>query len=442
MHNKNPKLLFFAWQFPPARAMASVRTWNIAKYLARLGWDVTVVTPNPSVWRHVDDPNKTIDDLKKEGIRRIITGHGWRCLDPNNLNCWNEGAGWFAGGICRRLVKRFGSDSAIGWVNAAQRACSHIELGSSDIILASGPPFSTFLLAQRLSKRLDLPYVLDYRDTWTVDPHSDQSAKASTIRKEANLLANSAAVTIVCDSWGSLLDRQYGLASKLKVITNGYDREDLATVKPHSFGHFAIVYAGSFYPPKRVISPVMAALGRIKTAAEANATEWYFHYFGQQPDHVRHEAERFGVMERVVFHGNVARSDVLAALRGAGVGIVITSILEGKSQEDEGIVPGKFFEIVGLGTPVLLIAPAEGDIHRIAETTALVHSFTGANIDGISNFLRHAINGNVPRGKSPEAYTWANVAKKLDSVLREAVKRKTVPSYIENRSRRHIAPFA
>ena len=65
---KRPKLLFLACFFPPVQGIGSVRTRNIAKYLARLGWEVTVVTPDPSVWRNVEDPEKVSMELDREGI--------------------------------------------------------------------------------------------------------------------------------------------------------------------------------------------------------------------------------------------------------------------------------------------------------------------------------------------------------------------------------------
>ncbi len=55
---KRPKMLFLACYFPPVHGSACVRTWNMAKYLARLGWDVTVVTPDPSLWRNVEQPER------------------------------------------------------------------------------------------------------------------------------------------------------------------------------------------------------------------------------------------------------------------------------------------------------------------------------------------------------------------------------------------------
>jgi hypothetical protein len=79
---RRPKLLILACSFPPVQAIASVRTGNIAEYLARLRWEVTVVTPDPSVWRNVEDPEKVSMELDREGIGRILTGYRWRCLEP------------------------------------------------------------------------------------------------------------------------------------------------------------------------------------------------------------------------------------------------------------------------------------------------------------------------------------------------------------------------
>src|SRR5688572_20355751 len=96
---RRPRLLFLAWTFPPASTMGSVRTWNTAKHLARLGWDVTVVTMDPALLRNPENTERTRQDLEKEGIRQILTDHDWRFLTSDRLVGWNQGLGWFVGGI-------------------------------------------------------------------------------------------------------------------------------------------------------------------------------------------------------------------------------------------------------------------------------------------------------------------------------------------------------
>ncbi|GKS64536.1 hypothetical protein YTPLAS72_18400 [Nitrospira sp.] len=105
---RRPKLLFLAYPFPPAKAPGCVRTWNIAMHLTRLGWDVTVVTPDPAILRNVEDDGKVSLELEREGIKRILTGQEWRCLAPNNLKSWNQDVGKFAGLVCRVVARRLG----------------------------------------------------------------------------------------------------------------------------------------------------------------------------------------------------------------------------------------------------------------------------------------------------------------------------------------------
>src|SRR5262245_37990806 len=196
---RRPKLLFFAYAFPPLKAIGSVRAWNIAKYLGRLGWEITVVTVDPSLWRHVDDPRKVTKELKREGIRRIVTGHRWRFLSPVHLSCWNQGLGWVVGGACRRVARYLGIYAEIGWIKPVEQASSSLTADDADVILATGPPFVAFRLAKSLSDRLARAHVLDYRDLWTENPHADNLilSHRNTKRTETMLLAGCAAVTIV-----------------------------------------------------------------------------------------------------------------------------------------------------------------------------------------------------------------------------------------------------
>jgi glycosyltransferase involved in cell wall biosynthesis len=418
--NRRPKLLFLAWPFPPLSISACVRTWNVAKYLARLGWDVTVVTPHPSIWRYVNSPEATDLQLRRESIRRILTRDRWRWLAPEGRKCWNQGLGWFIGGICRTIARRLDIDNGVGWIRVAEQACATLTSNDVDVILATGKPFAAFKLAKRLSERLRRPYILDYRDPWTGNPHRARPARLATVREEARLLADCAAATIVSPSWREAMDHRFGLGPKLHVITNGYDPEELADIKPYDFGHSAIVYTGNFYPPKRVISPVLAALKCLKEAMHGKDGKWYFHYYGGQGNHVGEEAERFGVVEQVVLHGNVPRAEALAAVKGAAVAVVITSVLEQATVADRGIMTGKVFEPLGLRTPILLVAPPGSDVETIAETTGLARRFTGRDVAGIASFLAETVSGRAPEPKNLDAYAWTNIAKRLDAVLREA----------------------
>ena len=183
----------------------------------------------------------------------------------------------------------------------------------------------------------------------------------------------------------------------MHIISNGYDPNELAGVEPYPFNHFAIVYVGGFYQPKRVITPVMAALQCLESADRNLDVDWRFHYYGWDEAYVREVAASAGLNDRVILHGNVPRREALSAIRGAGVAVVITSVTSKSTLEDRGIVTGKVFESLGLGTPTLLIAPPGSDIETIGETAGLARRFSGEDIGGIASFLCDAMR----RPRSP-----------------------------------------
>lgn len=413
-----PRLLFLACYFPPAHAIASVRAWNIAKYLARIGWDVTVVTPDPSVWLRAEDPAKVEVDLAREGIRRITTRYRWRNLSPDHLKCWDRKIGWVFGGLCRKIARYLGIDAGIGWIKEAERACARIAPDTVDVILATGNPFASFTLAKRLSDKFQCPYVLDYRDAWQPCAETLPSVRQTIRRRESDLVEGSSAVSSISTS---LLGDRPGLRGKMHVITNGFDPEEMAQIRPYEFGHFAIVYAGIFCPPKRVITPVMAGLRLLKERSGGLTVHWRFHYYGLEVDHVREEAARFGVLDKVAMHGRVSRTAALSAIRGAGVSLVITSVLEDQAVEDKGIVTGKLFDALGLGVPILLISPSESDAERIIKTSGLAQSVRGSDTDGMVSFIESVMSGTPPKARNPETYAWPNIIQKLDKILRRSL---------------------
>lgn len=408
-----PKLLFLACYFPPLQGSACVRTYNIAKYLARLGWDVTVVTPDPSVWRHLDASAERSIGSENGSLRRLLTGHRWRCLSPHTLNVPNHGLGWVAGGLCRRVARSIGIDQGMGWIQEAEKSCLGLSDRDVDLILASGPPFAGFHLAERLARRWRRPYVLDYRDPWVLQPKPGLAGLFG--KSEQELVERAAAVTAISTS---LLAMPIAGRPNFHVVTNGFDPEEMASVLPQPFDHFAIVYTGIFYPPKRVVTPVMRALRILKERLNGGERPWRFHYYGPQGDHVQAEARRCGVLEHVETHGRVSRAEALSAIRGAGVAIVITSVLEDKAQADKGIVTGKLFDAIGLGTPTVIVGPSGADLETIVETTGLAAQVPASEVERLAALLSDAMSGHTPSPKRPDTYAWPTLIKRLDDILK------------------------
>lgn len=413
------RLLFLAYDFPPINNIGCVRAYNIAKWLTRKGWEVTVVTPNESAWRRAAGAAELHEDLSRQGIRCMRTEHRWLSLLPVPFEGRKYSLAWAAGGASRRIATFLGIERESGWIGEAEKACSALTPADVDVIFASGPPFASFDLARRVAESLGRPYVLDYRDLWTGNPHARHAAPRRRIEREKQVLAASAAATGVSPSLRQSLRDQFGVGKGVHVISNGFDPEEMARVPKHDFGHFAIVYAGMFYPPKRTVRPLMEALRRVDQLDESQKP-WAFHYYGNQDEYVLSSAREFQVEHRVVVHGNVPRAHALSAVGGANVAVVVSSVYPEGSLQDKGIVTGKVFEAIGLGTPLLVIAPPGSDLEGVLAATRLGKRFAGTEIQGMAEFLRDAMSNGAASDFRAEPYSWENIVEQLDKVLREA----------------------
>ena len=79
-HNPDvPRLLVITYHFPPDGAIGGQRWAGLSKYLARLGWEVHVVTaaaegsqPSiPGVYRHYCCRRRTLNDVYRAAAHRL-----------------------------------------------------------------------------------------------------------------------------------------------------------------------------------------------------------------------------------------------------------------------------------------------------------------------------------------------------------------------------------
>ena len=105
-----------------------------------------------------------------------------------------------------------------------------------DAILSSGPPFSTFITAILLKKKIDIPVVLDFRDGWVGNPYFQKKGKIfinwqnKVIENKAVKIAHSA--LFVTDPLLQIYQHRYPqYKNKFELLTNGFDAEDISYAK-------------------------------------------------------------------------------------------------------------------------------------------------------------------------------------------------------------------
>ncbi len=419
---RSPKLLFFAYAFPPSRAIGAVRCWNIAKHLSRRGWDVEVVTINPALLTEPQPGMDVIADCVRENIRLRPTGFDWPILTGGGIKLapWQPN---ILARIARRVVNWIKLDPDRGWITAAVRACASLGPGDMDAVLVSAPPHIAFEAGANVARRLAVPLFLDYRDLWSLNPHSKRNATRKVWDLEARLLGFAQAVTVVSPSMSALLKSEFQFNKPIEVITNGFDNEEFDGIRPEGFDDFAVVYAGRFYPPSSTAKPLLEAIALVNRD-KAQEQPVRLHYFGSDQKHVKTAAVEAGASSWLINHGNVSRKIVLAALKGASAAAVVTTVEETATQAEMGILTGKLFDALGAQVPVLLISPKESDASTLVRENNFGGAFTGCESVAMGKWLSKLREDAKKHSGSSENFSWLQISAQLDVFLRGLLPKK------------------
>lgn len=416
-----PRLLFIASSFPPARLPGSPRTWSIATRLQEQGWDVTVVTTDAKQWLYTENDG----GRAQPGIRRVDVWHDWPFLQADLLRLprWMPP---LAGRVLRRGALAAGVDKHSGWTRALERRCAEFSAGDFDVVLVSAPPFSSLPAAMRIARRLRIPFVADYRDLWTLNPMRRGAPRHADVEAERAVTADAAAITTISPSSAQALADAFGVGAKTHVLTNGFDLRQIGDAAPAGYDHFAIIYAGTFYVPQRTVTPLTQALALINSR-KMIGRPWRFHYYGPQNDHVIAAAAEAGLpRQRFECHGSVSRPEALAATAGAGLVTIVTTVEREVTTAGRGVVTGKIFEAIGLGRPMLVVAPHGSDVETIVEAAGRGRVIPASETEEMAAAIAAVAAGDVPPPNTPESFDWTTLAARLDAILRGVLAAKEV----------------
>jgi glycosyltransferase involved in cell wall biosynthesis len=144
-------------------------------------------------------------------------------------------------------------DEKIGWIPATLvKALKLVRSEHIDVIFTSSPPNSVHLIGYLLKKLTGTPWVADFRDQWTDNPHYTPRSK---MVKRLNIILEQA-VYQACDrvvqvtyADRSRVSERFGVpVEKIATIPNGFDEADFLGKSPDEHrDQFVVTYFGNFY---------------------------------------------------------------------------------------------------------------------------------------------------------------------------------------------------
>ena len=387
------RLLFISYAFPPTGGGGVQRAAKFAKYLPSHGWNPTVLTvENPSVPVQDNDLSSELDPRTN-----IIRARTWepRYGLKKQLTASSQSGSNTIRRALRRICMRFlQPDPQILWNRSAFRlAAKTLRNQAHDVILVTGPPFSSFLLGCNLKKHFGLPLVLDFRDEWLIacqylenHEHDGASFRRQHAMMQRALKAADAIIATSMASAGELARHcsQANSSATVDCIYNGYDPDDMLRPARDNFDSpkLRIVYTGTLWKLTD-ISPLVSALLRLQRLAPQLSSRIELIIAGRQTQPQREVLERLaGSAISVVLHEYLPHSQSLQLAYTADLLVLLLADEPGT----ERVVPAKIFEYLALQKPILAIS-ALGETSDLLKQYSRSFLFKPDQIESISNWL-------------------------------------------------------
>ncbi len=398
------KTLMVTLRYPPSSSTGIIRTLKYQKYLPEFGWIADTLTG-----LHPGGASKVSEEPAHEG-----PGKTYRIAFPDFFDGAGrhvEHRGQSPNQASRRAVstalRRFAAylllpDSQALFAPAAFLR-SEAFVRQSEVVYASGMPWSGLVAAAMLVIRTPRPLVLDLRDPW-IEPggvrHDRFRNFIETLIEGATLTRASAVVVTAHGLREDLLRRRPSLAGRVHVLPNGYDEEDFQGPPALPLGPFDVIHTGIFYGTKGP-SDLFAGVRIWLTQHPRRRRDVRLRLVGPVRSSDREAALQHGLGDVVVFEPPVPHREAVARLRAARVAVAVDfGPIQAKTR-----VLSKVFEYMRSGKPLLFLSSG-GDTEAILRTCPRAVIVRKDDPQAVADALeRIASRPAPPEEFRPEPYT-------------------------------------
>jgi len=401
------RVLMLHYYFPPLVGMGSVRAVKLAAQLPAFGWTPAVVSARTG-------PDGVDPSLVPAGDEVVRTAQ-LRLRRPDTARPVASAPAGARGGV-RALLHRwvYRPDAQIGWYPFALRAARRVlRERPVDVLLSSSFPITAHLVARTLHRETGLPWVAEFRDTWSDGSAQDGRRLAADTALERALVREATAVVTVSDTWAELF-RARG-ARRAWTLTNGFDPADFAAEPPRPEPR--VTYVGNYYPHKQDLETPIAALGAL--AREPQFAVLGLRVVGEMPPALEPVLAAHGLRDRVACTGFVPHATcVRHAMTSAA--LLIAGPPADDRPELRGNIAGKIFEGLATRRPILFVGAPDSDAAKLVRPFPRVRIVRPGDVDGATAALRALLTQPCPRGGDLEPFTHRALAGRLAQILAAA----------------------
>ena len=362
------KVLLITYYWPPAGGSGVQRWLKFVKYLQEFGIEPVVYTAENANYLKQDTSllNEVPKGLEilKQPIWEPTALLFWKKSKQQTKGISNVSKGGFLSFIRGNF---FIPDPKVFWVKpSVSYLQKYLDNHTIDVIISTGPPHSTHLIAEKLHQKNTVKWLADFRDPWSdlyynKDFNQLAFAKNKNKRLEERILRNSDCILTVSNSLKEELEKT---AKKVEVITNGFDDEVLTNNLINLDSKFSISYIG-LLPIQSNPKLLFTVLNELCIENPDFKKDLNINFIGDISDVIKEDIETNNLLENTNFISYVSHQEAIDYQKKAQVLLLLIPNVE----KPEGILTGKLFEYLKAKRPILAIGPENGDLSEILKST-------------------------------------------------------------------------
>jgi glycosyltransferase involved in cell wall biosynthesis len=422
------KVLIITYYWPPTGGVGVQRWLKFSKYLPEYGWEPIIYTPeNPEMTIEDHSNFKDVSDALMVVKQPIWEPYDWYrkilgkkdekigagLMSEGGKEGWGKKlAVWMRGNLFIPDPRKF-------WIKPSIKYLSQY-VSDNDInhVITTGPPHSMHMIGLGLKRESGINWIADFRDPWTnIDFYKELMLTGFADRlhrkKEKEVIKNADAVVTVGPSWAEDFKAQG--AKQVEVIYNGFDKADFPSEPLPATSGFTVAHIGSF-SKSRNHQALWEALSQLRKENDAFDKDLKILTLGHVDGSVADSIKGFSLDDKWTREEHVPRDQVLAFQRSSNVLLLMVN----DTPNAKGILPGKLFEYLASGRPILCIGRTDGDSTRVIKDANCGKCVGPQDLEGVKKALLELYdsrNMDQPYSNSIDAFSRQHLAGKLADIL-------------------------
>ena len=402
------KVLIVTYYWPPAGGPGVQRWLKFAKYLPEFGWEPIIYTPENPSYPLVDETliKEVPQDLK---IVKTNIWEPYQIAEKFSKSNKKFKGGQFDVGKNQSFVSKlsifirgnfFIPDARKFWVKPSIKFLKeYLTENHIDTIVTTGPPHSLHLIGLELKKELpNLKWIADFRDPWTEISYYKHLKLTSSSDKKHRQLEKS-----VFENADLTLATSYTDAENFKknganafCVTNGFDVSESLSVgeleslnetpKPSNYKTLKPKFTLSYVGVLEQLRNPENLWKSLKDLCETNpdfANDFELKFVGRIDDKILNDIENSVLKNNIKNLGYLSHDESVKEMEKSDL-LLITNF---PNESSKGIIPGKLFEYLATGKPILSFGPKDADVEKILNKTKAGKHFDYSENEEISDFI-------------------------------------------------------